>query len=466
MATTPENPSSNIVGQGRNDFNLPYRTGAGESPLSLPRSPKSFEVTSPYLIGVIDIRWDNPAEYTEHNGIRIIGVNIYRTFDSPYAVYTKLNNAPVSALYFRDTTKQVDIVGEDALARLDSGANPRTEWVVRTLHRPLVIPGTNGQIAHNVKDVHVLIDNGDGLPQSVVPYKVVGETGEIYLNTNRTYDAQRNKFSDAVLPNTLTGGIWLSYSYIDGLIATNINRKIYYKVTTVALDENTGSPIETPLDEVEARSPYDMEKIDYIWAEGIRRNRWILEQGGERVKLFLRKWNGLQCACTDEKYGYSKRIGIGREQVCQYCYGSGYVGGYEGPYDIIIAPPETEKSVSLTDIALHVTYDWNTWTGPYPLLNDRDVIVRQNNDRFYISRANYQGSRGATYQQHFNLTHIDSVDPVYTLPINGGQLGVPAAWNAYREGQPTQASPTIPVKPEHGPGQVTGRTVTFENIMY
>jgi len=44
---------------------------------------------------------------------------------------------------------------------------------------------------------------------------------------------------------------------------------------------------------------------------------------------------------------------------------------------------------------------------------------------------------------------------------------VPAAWNAYREVRPTQASPTIPNKPEI-PDQyeLRGRTVTFENIVY
>lgn len=462
---TPENPSSNIVGQGRNDFNLPYRTGTGERPLSLPRAPKNFEITSPYLIGVIDIRWDNPAEYVEHNGIPIVGVNIYRCYDSPYGAYTKINNAPVSALFYRDATREVAVVGEDGLSRLDPGTNPRLEWVVRTMHKPIVMPGTNGQVATSVRDVQVDIDPGDGGGyRTVVPFKVIGETGEIFLNTNRTYDALLNKFSNPVLPDLLSGGIRVSYSYIDGLIATNINRKIYYKVTTVAMDN--GSMVETPLDEVEAKNPYDMEKIDYIWAEGIRRNRWILEQGGERVKLFLRKWNGVKCTCTDDQYGYSKRTGIGRNVVCPYCYGATFVGGYEGPYDIIIAPPETEKAVNLLDSGLHVTYDWQSWTGPYPLLNDRDVIVRQNNDRFYVSRANYQGSRGAIYQQHFNLTHVDSVDPIYTLPIDGGQLGVPQAWNAFRGMQPTQASPTIPVKPEVGPGQITGRTVTFENIVY
>ena len=458
--------TSNIVGQGRNDFNLPYRAGNGSRPLSLPRAPKSVDVTSPYMAGVLDVRWDNPAEYPEHNGLSVHGVHVYRCFDTPYGQYERLTSAPVSALFFRDTTQEV-LTQEDALSRLDPGNNPKTEWVVRTLHKPLVRPGTNGVTATSVTDVVVEVDTGDGSGyRRVIPFRISGTAGEIVLNTNRVYDQLTNRFSDPVLPNPLTGGIRVSYSYISGLVATNINRKIYYKATTVAQSRDTGEVKETPLDEVEAKSPYDMERIDYMWAEAIRRNRWILEQGGERVRLFLRKWNGVMCQCTDEKYGYSKRTGIGRNLVCPVCYGSSYVGGYEGPYDMIIAPPETEKAVQLLDTGLHVTYDWQSWTGPYPLLNDRDVIVRQNNDRFYVSRANPQGSRGAIYQQHFNLTHVDSTDPIYAIPIDGGQLGVPQAWNASRGLSPSEASPMIPVKPEAAPGRITGRTPTFENIVY
>jgi hypothetical protein len=118
------------------------------------------------------------------------------------------------------------------------------------------------------------------------------------------------------------------------------------------------------------------------------------------------------------------------------------------------------------DMGLHISYDWQTWTGPYPLLNDRDFIVRQNNDRMSIAHVNPQGSRGAIYQQHFMLAPLDRRDIRYQVPINGGLI-VPAAWNAYRTDRPTDASPTIPNKPGI-PGQYTlqGRTVTFENIVF
>jgi len=458
-----DNTTSNIQGQGRPLFNLPYRSG-DDKPKSLPLPPRSVNVTSPYLIGVIDVRWDNPAAYFQNNGLQVLGVNVYRALDAPQGTYELATQQPISSLSWRDQTQEVLVTQEDALSRLNPGENAEKTWFFHTSHKKVIHPGSNDLKATTVQDVLVEVDAGDGMGYvPVIPWKIYADEGLIFLNTNRTYDPVTNSYKKPVLPDLLSGGIRVTYYYLNGLIANDMSRKIYYKVTTVAHDFDKNEDIETPLSECEAISLYDMEKIDWIWAEAIRRNHWLLEQTGDRVKLFLRKWNGQRCSCYNDVYGRSK--GVGTDRSCMICYGTGYVGGYEGPFDIIIAPPETEKAVNLMDAGLHITYDWNTWTGPEPLLNDRDVIVRSNNDRFYVVRPNPQGSRGATYQQHFSLSQIDQTDPVYSVPINGGQLYVPAGWNAYREDRPSDASPQLPIKPESIPGTVPiGRTVTFENI--
>jgi hypothetical protein len=323
-----------------------------------------------------------------------------------------------------------------------------------------VIPGSNGLIAEHPKHVVVSVKPTSSDPFQVVPaFKVIGETGEVYLISSKVYNNVTNRLDDPVLPDLSKGGeVRISYTYINNWIQTDINRKIYYKVTTVALDPVSGDMIETPLGEVDAVSLYDMEKIDWIFAEAIRRNRWILEQGGERVKIFIRKWAGEKCPCWDEQYGTAKAD-------CKDCFSTGYVGGFEGPYETIIAPPEGEKTVQLMNMGLHVDYTFNTWTGPYPLLNDRDFIVRQNNDRFSIAHVNPQGARGAIFQQHFIVAPFDQRDIRYQVPIDGG-LTVPPSWNAYRTPKPTDASPMIPDKPEIPEQyQLHGRTATFENIV-
>jgi len=449
---------------GKPDMRLPYRWN-DDTPFSLPLPPKNVEATSPYLIGVIDVRWDSPANYTENGNLSVLGVNVYRSYDSPEGPYTQLTPSPVNVLFYRDETGEATVVDEDPISggRIVAGTNATGDWIVKTFNRPLIIPGTNGEYAYCYKHVTVRVKpTATDSFQTVPAFKVIGETGEIYLINSKTWDSERDQLVDPVLPIINQGGeLLISYTYLNNHIQTDVYRKIYYKVTTVATDPSTGSTIETPLEECEAINLYDMEKVDWIWSEAIRRNRWLLEQAGERVKLFIRKWSGAKCeACWDEEYQQAR-------EGCTVCFGTGHVGGYEGPYDIIIAPPETEKSVELTDIGLHVNYDWNTWTGPYPLLTDRDFIVRQNNQRFSVARVNSQGSRGAIYQQHFNMAPLDQKDIRYAVPISGGVLVTPEAWNAYRTDRPTDASPVITDKPEiPDEYELRGRTVTFENIVW
>lgn len=454
--------TSNIVGQGKPSLSLPYRSG-NDRGLTVPLAPRSQEVTSPYANGKIDIRWDDPSLYVDNSGYAFMGVNIYRCFDSPYGTYVRINNIPAQSHTYRDTTTENFVLHEDAMPRLDPGNNPNGEWRFFVLNKPMVISGGTGAYACNYSHLKVEVDTGNGIWVEVPAFKVDGRNGYVVLNSNRVYLPETNTFSDPLLPNLETGGIRVSYTYMDKLLDTGLYRNIYYKVATVVRDSE-GNFLETPLDEIEARSLLDMENIDFTWKEAIRRNHWILDQGGENVKLFLRKWAGVPCQCTSEEYGRSKRTGIGNNQ-CLVCFGTGYVGGYEGPYDAVVEPPNTEKTVQLGETGLRIQYDWTSWMGPEPLVKDRDVLVRANNDRFLFSNVNPIGSRGAIYQQSFSLSQLSARDPIYSIPIVGGHDLTPEGWDAYREGRASSAQPIMAEKPGLPPDQrIISRTVTFENI--
>ena len=269
----------------RPDFPLPYRSG-DDRPHTLPLAPRNVNITSPFLIGVVDVRWDNPAAYAENNRFQVLGVNVYKSYDSPEGSYTKINTDPVGILYTRDQTKEITIT-EDPVqgGRLITGTTARGDWVVTTYNKPIMIPGTNGQLADSSSHVRVEIKQTALDSFVTVPaFKVKGETGEIYLIKSQTYNNVTNRLDDPILPQLDKGGeIRVTYIYINNWIQTDLHRRLYYKVTTVAIDSSCGDGvIETPFNEVEAFSPYDMEKIDWIWAESIRRTRWILEQAGER----------------------------------------------------------------------------------------------------------------------------------------------------------------------------------------
>jgi hypothetical protein len=391
----------------------------------------------------------------------IIGCNVYRSTDSPYGPYLKINDTPVTVLFYRDQTEEAIVVHENATPTIRHVLEPQERWLVYSQNRPIIIPDTNGKPTNRVMDIVVEIDNGDGSFVEVPAFAVNGITGEIELVRFPVYSYELNQIVPPRLPYPPDGRVRITYRYIRHHVLTELSQRIFYKVTSVAVDPNdSNSTIETPLDEIADQSAFDVEIIDYIWREAILRNRWLLEQGGERVKIFIRKWMGETCDSHQTNYGQSYND-------CLDCFGTNIEGGYDGPYDVIIAPPEAEKMIELGDMGLFMRYDWATWLGPYPLLNPRDVIVRQNNERYVVGPVTPQGSRGAIYQQHFTMSYVDQGDIRYQIPITGGEDQVPPAYDPYREDAPTDASPAVNDKPEIPDEKIIrGRTVTFENITY
>jgi hypothetical protein len=443
----------------RPDFNYPLRPQTRD--LTPPFAPRNLMVTSPYSVGALDIRWDNPRILPQNNGLNILGCNVYRSTDNPYGPYIKVNDSPVTVLFFRDETKIVPILEENATATLRYSLEPDGRWLVYSQRKPMVVPGSNGQITNRIQDVKVEIDDGDGTFLTMPAFAVDGKIGEIQLISYPVFNNDVQQVIPPRLPVPPAGRVKISYYSMDHQVLTVLNQRIFYKVTTVAVDPNNATKtIETPLEEISDRSAFDVEMIDYVWREAIKRNRWILEQGGERVMIFIRKWMGEVCPDYDTSYGQT-------HNDCKICYGTGIVGGYDGPYDVIIAPPESEKMVELGDMGLHLRYDWQSWMTCYPLINTRDVIVRQNNERYVVGPVTPQGSRGAIYQQHFNMSYIDQGDIRYQVPITGGETSVPPSNDPYRQTKPTDASPAINDKPEIPKERIIrGRTVTFENITF
>jgi hypothetical protein len=366
----------------------------------------------------------------------------------------------VGVLFYRDQTEET-LITEDVTQTLRYETEPDGKWRVYASHTPSIMPGTNGLTSDRIQDVLVEIDDGDGDFIEVPAFSVSGKFGEVLLIAKPIYNLVVKQVIPPRLPWPPNGRVRITYRYLKHEVLSRLHQRIFYKVTTVTVDPRDNSKhLETPLDEVEYRDTFDIEEIDYIWREAILRNRWILEQGGERVKIFVRISMGVRCPDYEESHGQS-------QNDCPVCFGTSYVGGFCGPYDCIIAPPEAEKSIELLDMGLKINYEYESWVGPFPMIRERDVIVRQNNERYVIGPVNYQGSRGAIYQQHFRMSYIDERDIRYKLDIYGGETQVPEDWDRYRSSASTPASPERPVKPEIDKAKlVRGRTVTFENISF
>jgi hypothetical protein len=412
-------------------------------------------VLSPFINGVLDVRWDDPKLIPENTLFEaILGINIYRSFDSEAGPYQKLNLEPLGVGVYRDKTTNTFIENEN-VSNLDPGLNPQGEWRFKTRFHPIVSDDTDAPYATS-RDIVVKVDNGDGLGLIEVPiHKIDPRTGEIILISTGILDPQTQKVLPPRLPTASLGSLKVSYKVNSNKVSTALHNRIFYKLTTVALHE--GQILETEIQSCKAFSLFQQEKTDWIWKESIRRNRWILEQSGERAQVYIRKWNGQTCSEYSETHENSPHD-------CPVCFGTNIVGGYEGPFDIIIAPPDAEKNVELTEIGLRVNYTFDSWTGPSPMLNKRDVVVRTTGERFSVGSVNYVGQRGAIFQQMFQLQQLDFGDTAYKVGLKAIE---PAKPFDTRSERPSAVSPLIPSeKPTDRNYPVEkGRTVTFEDIM-
>lgn len=419
----------------------------------------------------------------------IIGVNVYRSDTGERGPYFRVNKVPVGSEFFRDRTDVVLVEDETvdwSWGWVYKGDAPNMNlWRLRTRHRPLVKEVGNAVPANSPADVLVTVD-GRIAPVS----RVLGQSGEIDLDPDPVWNPATENYVYPPIPKADgTSVVTVSYRYsrLNLVTALDANSKVFYRLTTVAVDPTGTSPsglVETPLGYSEPLSALNSEKTDYIWTEAIRRNRWILEQGGERVKLFIRRVTGVPCPCQWDVavFAFAKQP----YNYCSCCYGTGFLGGYEGPIDIIVAPDESERRVTQTPMGRRLENTYEVWTGPRPMLSQRDFIVKQNGERFSVGPVRRTQVRGYTLQQAFSIGNLDEKDIRYCVPLTGLET---LPWpetrytnpeNAYErpespcaEGDPFpvgydyQATPmgtNVPKVPEGR--QLRGRTPVWANIMY
>lgn len=437
-------------------------------PNDYPQPPFNGEVVSPLQEGMLDIRWDNPALLAGNTLWNVLGVNVYRSDNGELGPYHRLNSFPVASGFFRDITDntliQNEVVRWEQWDFRGDGPNDRA-WQFRT-QLPIVKNLKGCVFGNSPNDVIVTIDG------VVVPvHSVFGRTGEIRLVNQSLVNPVTETPEGRIFPNS-NSTVLVTYRSSRNFVASGMDQKLFYRLTTVALDENA-QMFENPLDFSQPLTKYKVESMDWIWREAVRRNNWILEQGGERVKVFIKKQSGYPCFCgRDERtMEYSKQP----DSRCVYCFGTGFLGGYEGPHEIIIAPDDAERSVTQTRTGRHLSHIYEVWTGPTPLLTQRDFIVKQTNERYSIGPVRKPSNRGNILQQHFQIGYLDENDLRYKVPVNGlVQLPWPdtrltidprecdlvyplAEYGPMTPLDPCEHGPQIyPVIPSHDPSQVVG----------
>jgi len=419
-----------------------------------PLPPQNGVVVTPFTKGVHDIRWDNPALLAGNTPYSVVGVNIYRSDASDRGPFHRLNEFPLGGSFYRDRNDYRLVVRE--VVDWDSGwvfkgdkPNVR-RWQFRTRNRivkasaraPFELPIWGD----NPTDVQVYIDGVE-----VPVHEVFGRSGEVTLINAPEFNEATEKLEGPSIP-TAESVVEVTYRTPTNHVPSGLDKNVWYRLTTVVLDPNTLSGYnETPLAQSRPLSLMEVEARDWIWDEAVRRNNWILQQGGENVYLFVKKVCGVPCDCTRDPRSleYHKQP----ENTCLICFGTGLIGGYEGPYDIIVAPDDGERRISQTPRGRRKEHTYEVWTGPYPLITQRDFLVKQTNERYSVGPVRRPSNRGNLLQQHFNIGYLDEGDIRYRVPIDGtDQL----AWPETRPGKPSPVYPRMPVTGESSYDQKEG----------
>lgn len=445
-----------------------------------PVAPLNLFLTSGWQPGTFDLRWDDPTISPLNSRWQILGVNVYRSFDSEYGPFFRLTDFLLGSQYWQDRT-DIEVVTEDVTEQFRiygvastgySGAEvsgtegtgttgaSRDRYVFQVQDGPIVQAGSQGTHADTPEDVQVFV----GDMQARVR-RVDGFSGEVEIDAIYYPNVGLQRFDPAILPEQ---GLRVTCSYrrMRSLLKTDLVQRVFYRVTTVGLPVGCDPCqcsqydfVETPIERAVSVSSYEVEKLDWQWREAVRRNRWILEQGGERVRLFLRKNVGHACPCIGDDYHKQPK------GDCLVCYGTGIIGGYEGPYEAIIAPDDAEKRIAQKDIGRTVEHSYEVFTGPSPILSQRDFLVKLNGERYSVGAVRFPSSRGMVLQQHFNIGHIDEKDIRHKVPMCDPIKFVAIQFKPQspEEGGPTPITDKTNIPNER---ELRGRTVTWENTTY
>ena len=455
-----------------------YRDGSLGNGITVSTTSTSLTLSNSTTTGGSGV----PCNGKSNSAWTIVGVNVYRSDTGERGPYIRVNKIPLATLFYRDRT-DIRRVYEEVVDWTGSwiykGDSPNYPvWRLRTQFRPVVKATGNAIPADSSNDVEVFVD-GVRMPL----LQVFGPTGEIDLNLTPVWNPAIENFSTPPTP-TENSVVTVNYYYGRGNVLTmglDNRPKVFYRLTTVAIDPTGTTPsglIETPLEYCEPITPFNSEKLDWIWTEAIRRNRFILEQGGERVKLFIRKITGVPCTCV---WDARLREYSGQPlNYCVSCFGTGWLGGYEGPIDIIIGPDESERRVTQTPNGRKLENTYEVWIGPSPMVSQRDFIVKQNGERFSIGPVRRTQIRGLTLQQAFQVGYLSGGDIRYQVPMVGLER---LAWPETRYTRPEDSacvdSPPYPVGydyqatpmgtevPKVPDGrEIRGRTPVWANITY
>jgi len=435
-----------------------HTTGQPDNPNPLRQAVSSLLILNSSYVGSRDLWWVDSPSATK-------GYNVYRAFDNPSQWIKISGPTPWQGHFYRDATvltqKTYTLQPKDFVEQGEFGKwgfkLPEVAYSSLVQGRPVVASAPD--------DVQVTVD---GKP--IRPIMVVGLDQTVWMQMDNTL-APGGAVSDTALVNNGDVGkadysgvqVWtvtfnVLTNYVD--IYTTLTRT-YYTVVPVGDRGEIHAPgaANTPVVNTQ-----EVDRMDYMQREMVRRNAWIFEEVGEPAYLMFRKTRGVSCGC--------KGTGLGQPRTgCPICFEVGIVGGYYGPYDMLYIDPDTAATRELDEGGIKVTREARSYLGPTPIVQDGDLVIRRNGERLVVNGVTYKSPRGIILQQEFNVTLLNRGDTRYLIPVN---TGLPTIFNPIvvdnpfdggaGNGEPIVDTRTDKDKVWENPDPQAARTITFGKI--
>ena len=161
----------------------------------------------------------------------------------------------------------------------------------------------------------------------------------------------------------------------------------------------------------------------------------LLDVEGEPVVLLKRLWTGIRCNC----FRANQENPEGR---CPICLATGYVGGYEQYYNsrrpdsrIICRFDPTVDNLAPKPHGLQQEFVPNAWTLVIPVLHDRDVLIRFNQDgteEYRYEIVNVTRNKllfSLSGSQKFTAYRLDRSDIIYQWRAVRNTSALPVTYN-------------------------------------
>ncbi|MCX8074094.1 MAG: hypothetical protein N2749_00710 [Clostridia bacterium] len=183
--------------------------------------------------------------------------------------------------------------------------------------------------------------------------------------------------------------------------------KYYYKIEII--NKVTGEKILSDPKIYTGREPDQyaeaLIEINNIYLDNVIDN--------EEVYLLKRKRTGKLCDCYDDVRGRSRIIN------CPNCYGTKYVGGYYKPQKLKVAYYNSVGKLPRFEINDTGESDSSIqlWTSNYPVIQNDDIIIDRNNNRYIIN--NWQPTYKNFYlvKQVFQMQKLPKSNIIYKFPV-------------------------------------------------